>query len=206
MSYDSTKVNQAGSTYDSTDTQTIWAEDWNAFVLAYKNTASPKHYIHIPAKDWTVNLPYTVGGTDADFQTEVLSNGIERVYLGYDHTQTLTAYTTIDLPEDWDGGNLTVIIDWETANASLNTCQMLLYGARIADGTTSNVSLSLLKTVLDTNTGAGYLNKTTESTAFTITGTGNKISLKLVRDYTNDTVADVIKILGVTIKCIRNLV
>lgn len=40
MSYDSTKVDVTGTTYDAADTETVWAEDWNAFVAAFKTHAS----------------------------------------------------------------------------------------------------------------------------------------------------------------------
>jgi hypothetical protein len=40
MTYDNTKLNVAGSTYDAGDNYTIWAEDWNGFVAAFKTHAS----------------------------------------------------------------------------------------------------------------------------------------------------------------------
>jgi hypothetical protein len=163
------------------------------------------HYIQLPASIWTVYTPLSMGGTGAEFVTEQLVNGIERTYLGYGHASAQYAFAEIDLPEDWNGGNLTVIVNWETTDATTNTCSMRLYGARFSDNATSDVALTtLLQTVTDTNNGAGKRNKSAESAAFTITGTGNHLSLKLNRDIT-DTLAASVKILGVTLKCIRVL-
>jgi len=173
----------------------------------FNDLRSPVEYINLPARIWTIYNPLSQGGNGAEFITEKLGNGIERTYLGYGYAAAQYAYTELDLPEDWNGGNLTMIVNWETNGADLNTCAMRLYGARFADGATSDVALStLLQTVTDTNTGAGQRNKSAESSTFTITGTGNHLSLMLNRDYVTDTLDADAKILGVTLKCIRTLV
>jgi hypothetical protein len=40
MSFDTTKVDKTGTVYDPVDTTHVWAEDWNAFVAAYKTHAA----------------------------------------------------------------------------------------------------------------------------------------------------------------------
>jgi hypothetical protein len=40
MSYDTTKTDVVGTVYDPVDTEYVWAEDWNAFVAAFKTHAA----------------------------------------------------------------------------------------------------------------------------------------------------------------------
>jgi hypothetical protein len=167
---------------------------------------APAHYIDLEADKWTVYTPLSMGGTGAEFETEQLGNGIERTYLGFGYASAQYAYLSLKLPADWDGANLTLQMDWETASADGNTCKMELYGARFADAATSDVAIStLLTSIIDTNTGAGQINQSAETSTFTITGTGNRLVLKITRDYTTDTLDADVKILGMVLKCIRTL-
>ena len=69
---------------------------------------NPFHdYEVVMAQRWTVYTPKSMGRTDAEFITEVLStSGIERTYLGYTNGITQHAYLEIGVPDDWDGETL----------------------------------------------------------------------------------------------------
>jgi hypothetical protein len=160
-------------------------------------------YIPLPADSWRVGPPPSEGGTGATLIQEPLTNGIERVYLGFTHTAAQNAYCIFNMPENWNGGNLTLVHEWETASADGNTCEMEIYGDRIGDNETSDVALStLLTSITDTNNGAGKNNKSAETGTFMIAGTGKKIRLRMTRDYTTDTLEAAIKSFGLVLKCI----
>ncbi len=173
--------------------------------LADKAPATSRDYEVCMAQQWTVYTPTSMGGTDAEFITEVLgTSGIERTYLGYTNGITQHAYLEIEMPDDWDGGNVDFRFNWETASASTNTCIMQLWGLRVADNGTSDAALSQLASVTDTNNGAGKRNISAYSSDFTISGTGNHLSLMLTRS-TSDTLAAAVKILSVTLKYTRTV-
>jgi hypothetical protein len=199
MAWDTTKIEKDRA-------NPLTAAEWNAMVTDQKlrATKTQYQYIHLPASKWTVNTPLSMGGTGAEYSTETLGNGIERTPLRFGYAASQYAYCTdLDMPEDWDGGALEMFMDWETTAADTSTNVMLVYGARVADGSDNDVDLSdLLFTLTDTNTGAGYRNKSAAVALASITGTGNHIPLKLTRDYSTSTLKAEIKFMGVWIRCI----
>ena len=120
---------------------------------ATSRAPNPFHdYEVVMAQRWTVYTPKSMGGTDAEFITEVLpTSGIERTYLGYTNGITQHAYLEIEMPDDWDGGNVDFRFNWETTSASANTCIMQLWGLRTATGGTSDAALTQLASVTSTN-------------------------------------------------------
>ena len=158
-------------------------------------TASLKYdYINFDESNFVVYTPLSQGGTGAELSTEQLSNGIERVIYTFDHSHLQQVFFSADMPPEWDGGNVTFEMFWETADANLNTFKANIYGARIAAGTTSNVALTtLLVSITDTNTGAGFRNESAETTPFSITGSGNHIDFMMNRDYVSDTIVSLVK-------------
>ncbi len=175
-------------------------------ILATSRAPNPFHdYEVVMAQRWTVYTPKSMGGTDAEFITEVLAtSGIERTYLGYTNGITQHAYLEIEMPDDWDGGNVDFRFNWETTSASANTCIMQLWGLRTATGGTSDAALTQLASVTSTNAGAGLRNVSSFSSDFTISGSGNHLSLMFTRS-TGDTLAAAVKILSVTLKYIRTV-
>jgi hypothetical protein len=162
-------------------------------------TPNPQYqYIPILAKD------FKVAAAEAGFwDTDALSNGIPEVRMTYTHSEAHNAYASVIMPQDWDGGNLTIFPIWKTASADGNTFILDVYAARFADNETRDVALTTkVATMTDTNNGAGKVNQGPETSAFTITGTGKTIELKLTRDYATDTLAADVLLLGVMIKCI----
>jgi hypothetical protein len=182
--------------------------DFQALIDHLGTMPSIPHFERMPAAVWTVYTPLSMGGAGAEFATEKLSNGIERTYLEFGNVSAQNAYLEVDLPEDWDGGDLTAVLSWESVSASTNSIVMHIYGARFADNATSNVALTTeLVSITDANNGAGKRNKSAETAVFTITGTGNHLSLKLTRTPGTgaDNLAAAAKILGVTFSCTRTL-
>lgn len=152
------------------------------------------------AKDWTVYIPASMGGNDAEFITEVLlTSGIERTYLGYANGVSRYAYLETEMPPDWDGQSLNFMFNWETAGAALNTCTMQIWGTRVGAGGVSDTQLNQLVSLTDTNRGAGLRNISAFSGDSGIFGAGNHLSLMLTRS-TGDTLASSVKILSVIIR------
>jgi hypothetical protein len=198
MAWDSTKIDN-----DKTNPLTATG-DWNPMVTYVKSLASKTQYqyIYIPAKDWTIYTPLSMGGTGAEFLTEKLSNGPERTYLGFGDASAQYAYISLKMPVDWDGGNLTLAMDWESTTATAAAIKLDVTGDRLADGGTPNVALTTaLVSITDTNTGANKENQSAETAAFTIGGTGYKVRLRISRDITDAFTGD-LKVLGLMLKCI----
>ena len=85
-------------------------------------TASLKYdYINFDESNFVVYTPLSQGGTGAELSTEQLSNGIERVIYTFDHSHLQQVFFSADMPPEWDGGNVTFEMFWETADANLNT-------------------------------------------------------------------------------------
>jgi hypothetical protein len=187
-------------------TTNTWADGGHIHPTDTSRAPNPFHdYEVVMAQRWTVYTPKSMGGTDAEFITEVLStSGIERTYLGYTNGITQHAYLEIEMPDDWDGGNVDFRFNWETTSASANTCIMQLWGLRTATGGTSDAALTQLASVTSTNAGAGLRNVSSFSSNFTISGSGNHLSLMFTRS-TGDTLAAAVKILSVTLKYIRTV-
>ena len=145
-------------------------------------TALARHKI-----DWTAitalyDLPIEMGGTGADIGYQKMGNGIVNAYLEYRNSNTQYAFFEGVFTKDWDGANLTAIIRWYTTSGTGNNVQWKLYGARYTDGSTRDMTLStLLATITQTNQGALAQNVTTETSTFTLTGTGRNFVLMLTR-------------------------
>ena len=112
------------------------------------------------------------------------------------------------LPSDWNGGNLTAIIDWLTTGAdTTNKTKFILTARRYANGTNLATALTTgVTTAEQASAGAGYLNLMTETATFTVTGTGNWIVWSLTRVAPAGTDLNAtVRVLGIKIKFIRTL-
>jgi hypothetical protein len=106
-----------------------------------------------------------------------------------------------EMPAGWDGVNLTLIIDWLTTSATTNYVKWELYAKRFTNAVTLNTALASVTTVEDQNNGASYLNSTTETAAFTVTGTGNFVVFALTRIApTGTTLAAAARVINMQIK------
>jgi hypothetical protein len=183
---------------DGVDTDTLKASAGIIDVDGNLTGIKIKEYIPINAKD------FLTGPAEAGYwDTDELPNGFPQIRMKYTHTEAHACFAEVQMPEDWDGGDLTIADTWKTPSADLNTFALDVYAVRIADGDTDDVAITTkVATITDTNTGAGKNNQSAESSAFTITGTGKKIRFRFVRDYGTDTIEDFVNLLEVMIKCI----
>jgi hypothetical protein len=153
------------------------------------------------------DLPIEMGGTGADIGYQKMTNGIINAYLEYRNSNTQYAFFEGVFDKDWDGANLTAIIRWYTTSASTNNVQWKLYGARYTDGASRDMTLSsLLATITQANQGALAQNVTTETSTFTLTGTGRNFVLMLTRTSGgSDTLAANARFVNMEIYDIRTL-
>lgn len=112
------------------------------------------------------------------------------------------------MPSDWNGGNLTAVIDWLTTGAdTTNATKFILTARRYANATNLATALTTgVTTAEQASAGAGYLNLMTETAAFTVTGSGNWIVFSLTRVAPAGTDLNAtVRVLGMKIKYIRTL-
>jgi hypothetical protein len=112
------------------------------------------------------------------------------------------------MPSDWNGGNLTAVIDWLTTGAdTTNKTKFIITARRYANSTNLATALTTgVTTAEQASAGAGYLNLMTETASFTVTGTGNWIVWSLTRVAPAGTDLDAtVRVLGIKIKYIRTL-
>jgi len=73
MTYDTTKIDVSGATYDAGDNYTIWAEDWNEFVTAFKAHAER----HKSGGDDAIKLDELAAPTDVTtLDVSIASHGL----------------------------------------------------------------------------------------------------------------------------------
>ena len=130
------------------------------------------------------DLPPTMGGTGATIGYQKMSNGIVNAYLEFQNDTAQYLFLEGVFDKDWDETNLTGILRWYTTSADTNQVIWKLYGIRYTDGATRDLTVNtLLATITQSNQGALYQNVTTETSAFTLAGTGRNFILMLTRDY-----------------------
>lgn len=158
--------------------------------------------ISISGRELALNVltPLAMGGDGADLGHERLTNGFERWFVQFGYTTAQYACAEVLLPDGYTDSSLTITADWETESSTLGTCVLNVYGELIDDNDLSSVALtSPIATVTDTNNGAGRRNVST-ATAINPAGSGNRLMLRITRDYGTDTIEDDIKIIGLCIK------
>lgn len=162
--------------------------------------APVKHYEAIPASKFRVPL-----ASSSQYETDELSNGIVRTRFRLTAGGSYVAYARVDLPDDWNGGNMYLRVKWSTDDTNLNGISLPVYGVLIGDGDDEDVAVTdLVTTITDTNTGAGKENMSAWTSAFTMTGSAKRtIVLKIGRG--SDALASYVDLLEVDFECIRQL-
>ena len=158
--------------------------------------------IRLPASEIAQNImtPLSMGGDGADVGKERLSNGFERWFVQFGYTDDQYACAEVLLPDGFTDDSLTITVDWETESSTLGTLVLEVYGELIDDNDLSSVALtSPIATVTDTNNGAGRRN-VSAATALNPAGSGNRLLLRITRDYGTDTIEDDIKIVGIAVQ------
>jgi hypothetical protein len=136
------------------------------------------------------------GGDGADLGHERLSSGFERWYAGFGYTTAQYACAEVALPDGFADDSLTITVDWETESSTLGTCVLSVYGELIDDNDLSSVALtSPIATISDTNNGAGRRN-VSAATTINPAGSGNRLLLRITRDYSTDTSRTISKFSG----------
>ena len=172
-------------------------------------------YIPIPAKDWVAYTPLSESGDACIYETSQRSNGPAQVQLVYASTlaglSTIgkeNAYARVCMPGDWDGGMLTAnMVTETTVSSTTKTISFKIYGYRIGDGSTANLALTTANsasviTLTDTNMGPEFENHSSESSQFTIAGSGGDIRLRLTCNSSDHTSTTKIKFHKLMLKCI----
>jgi len=147
-------------------------------------------------------LQATVPDTNAATvgQGPELGNGVNYAWASFSHSAAARLQWVIPMPAGWNGGTITAIIGWTCTGTAGGTVKWTLKGYRITDGATLNATLGTLGSVTDTFISANYLHVTSETSALTISGSGNLVILELIRDYANDTDTDAAQFINLRIK------
>lgn len=135
--------------------------------------------------------------TPATLTSAEMGSGINYFFAEFIYTAVNNLQWMVPLPPEWSAFTFTFSVEWLTTSADLNTVKWDLKGVRGGNGATRNVVMAALQSVTDTNTGAHFTNVSPESTAFSITGTGNTVHFELSRDYATDTLDDTARLIAV---------
>jgi|GEM_PF-4304365 hypothetical protein len=129
-----------------------------------------------------------------------LGNGVNYVWASFSHSAAARLQWVLPMPSDWDGGTITAIIGWTCTGTAGGTVKWTLKGYRVGDDGTLNATLGTLGSLTDTFIAANDLHLTAESSALTVSGSGNLLLLELIRDYANDTDTDAALFISLRLK------
>lgn len=127
-----------------------------------------------------------------------LSNGINYIYGAFPDGVANSLLWKTNLPSEYASLTFTVQFEVTTTSASSGTVKLDLAAIRAGAGTL-NLTPAAVESVTITSTGADHTLLSIESSAFSITGTGNTVYWKLTRDSGTDTLPATARVLSVRI-------
>lgn len=167
--------------------------------LQIKAYIAGKQTIWVPAAGL---ISATTSGA-ASAQIETSSNGINYKVMDFDGTSRENAHFNVTLPKQWDGGEVTYKVHWESTATDTDSVVFGLEGVAIGDGDSIDAAYGTAVEVTDSaQSAAGKLYISPESSAITIAGTptaGDLCYFRVYRDPTDasDTHAEDARIVGI---------
>ena len=179
------------STYNSTyDAKT----NYNA---SYANVTQ---YSYLTLMSGSSMIPTTNPPTDFN-QQETATNKNNFIYANI--TTGKNVQWIVDMPADWNGGNIIANFLWSVQSGS-GDANWTLDGYRFGNGVALDTALPSIAYKVDTVITAGDLHVSDATTAAAVTGSGNMVIFKVGRSATSDTLSTTpAQLLGVRIKYIK---
>jgi len=164
-----------------------------------------KKYIHVNIKAGTWLAAVTDGCSSAS-QSEMTTNDMNIMSLGFVHTAKKYATADFELPDGYDGGTISAYVTWYSTGTTSSGVRFGLQGASVGDNESLDASWGSAVEVTDTATGAANKRlKTAVMSAITLAGTpagGETCQLRLYRDPTHgdDVLDETVYVLSVKLK------
>lgn len=176
------------------DGQVLYAAEVNAIVTEISNIRSRIITLQAQSAIQPVTTPATLG------IAETTTNKINYIYGEFPESVVILQWN-VDMPTDWDGGNITPTFCWTTtvAGSTGKTCKWVLTARRFINDLAMDTALAAGTDATDTVLAVEDYHEI-DGAAFTPTGTGNHIVFKLVRDYANDNLNGIARLISVKIK------
>ena len=164
------------------------------------NAANVTQYSYLTLMSGSAMIPTTNPPTDFN-QLETATNKNNYIYANI--TTGTNVQWMVDMPADWNGGNIIAQFLW-TLQSGGGDVNWTLNGYRFDDDVPLGTELPLITYKVDTAVTANYLHVSDATTAAAVTGTGNMVIFKVGRSATSDTLSTTpAQLLGVRIKYIK---
>jgi len=189
--YNATYDAKPSSTYNATyDAKT----NYNA---SYANITQ---YSYITLMSGSSMIPTTNPPTDFN-QQETGTNKNNFIYANI--TTGKNVQWIVDMPADWNGGNIIANFLW-TVQSGSGDANWTLDGYRFDNDVALDTALPSIAYKVDTVITAGDLHVSDATTAAAVTGTGNMVIFKVGRSATSDTLSTTpAQLIGVRLKYIK---
>jgi hypothetical protein len=167
--------------------------------LTYHNKANQTQYAYVTLMSGSAMIPTTSPPSNFD-QQETTTNKNNFIYANISNAAGQNVQWIVDMPADWDGGNIIANFLWSVQSGSGNV-NWTLSGLRFDNDAAIDAALPLISFKVDTVITAGDLHVSDATTAAAITGAGNVVIFKVGRSSTDDTLAAVPgQLIGVRLK------
>jgi hypothetical protein len=191
-----------GTNYNASYLTSSFNSTYAAFTnynLTYHNKANLTQYAYVTLMSGSAMIPTTSPPSNFD-QQETTTNKNNFIYANISNTAGQNVQWIVDMPADWDGGNIIAQFLWSVQSGSGNL-NWTLSGLRFDNDAAIDAALPLIAFKVDTVITAGDLHVSDATTAAAITGAGNVVIFKVGRSTTDDTLAAVPgQLIGVRLK------
>jgi hypothetical protein len=191
-----------GTNYNASYLTSSFNSTYAAFTnynLTYHNKANQTQYAYVTLMSGSAMIPITGPPSNFD-QQETTTNKNNFIYANISNAAGQHVQWIVDMPADWDGGNIIANFLWSVQSGSGNV-NWTLSGLRFDNDAAIDAALPLITYKVDTVITAGDLHVSDATTAAAITGAGNVVIFKVGRSATDDTLAAVPgQLIGVRLK------
>jgi hypothetical protein len=171
---------------------------WNT---SYENKANITQYAYVTLMVGSAMYPTTNPPSNFN-QVETTTNKNNYIYANFTAASSNNTQWIVDMPSDWNGGNIVGNFLW-TTSAGTGTANFTLSGYRFADNINLDTALPLVGYSVDTVQTVGYMHVSPDTSAAAVTGTGNTIIFKVGRGA--DSLTYPAQLMGVRIKYIKTI-
>ena len=199
---DSAGVNKV-SFRNYTNTEVAWVRS-NGTSSFTANAANITQYSYLTLMAGSGIVPTTNPPSDFN-QLETATNKNNFIYANISNGGTTqNVQWMVDMPADWNGGNIIAQFLW-TVQSGSGDANWTLSGVRIGNDDTIDVATPVITYKVDTVLTSNDIHVSDATTAAAVTGTGNTIMFKVGRSATSETLAVPAQLIGVRLKYIKTI-
>jgi hypothetical protein len=186
-----------GTNYNASYLTSTYNSTYDAKTNYNASYANKTQYAYVTLMSGSAMIPTTNPPSNFD-QQETTTNKNNFIYANLTTGQNVQ--WIVDMPADWDGGNIIANFLWSVQSGSGNV-NWTLSGLRFDNDAAIDAALPLIAYKVDTVITAGDLHVSDATTAAAITGTGNVVIFKVGRSTTDDTLSTTPgQLIGIRIK------